>query len=213
MKLLLTFPFLFFLLSFSLCNAQNKIIQLPAPDLSQSKSLLYTLQHRASERNFDTLQLSQQELSNLLWAAYGVNRKESGKRTVPSAMNRQNINLYVFLPQGIFRYDGTNHSLVQISDKDCRTMTGTQEFVKKAATNFVYTAKLSAFEGIGDEEKIIFSSITVGCIVQNVHLYCASAGLGSVARASMQKSELSKLLQLPEDEKIILAQSIGFPEQ
>lgn len=171
---------------------------------------MQALKARKSSREFSPEKLSPQVLSDLLWAAWGVNRPD-GHRTAPSAHNRREIELYVALPEGAFRYDADAHRLDPVAPKDLRAVTGTQDFVGSAPVNLVYVADLSLTAAGSPEEKLVFSSITAGAIAQNVHLFCASEGLATVVRGSIDHAALAKALQLSGERRILLAQTVGRP--
>ncbi|MEJ2568451.1 MAG: SagB/ThcOx family dehydrogenase, partial [candidate division WOR-3 bacterium] len=152
-----------------------------------------------------------QELSDLLWAAFGINRPEEGKRTAPSAMNKQEIDRYVAKKDGLYRYDAEKNSLVQILDEDIRAATGEQDFVKDAPVNLVYVADYSKMGSLSQENKNLYSAADTGFISQNVYLYCASESLSTVVRGSIDRKKLRKVMKLKENQKIILAQTVGYP--
>jgi SagB-type dehydrogenase family enzyme len=154
-----------------------------------------------------------QELSNILWAACGVNRIESGKRTAPSARNWQEIDLYVFLADGVYIYDAKLQSLHPVAGGDLRYLCGIQSFVKTAPLNLVYVSDYARIKfSDNDETKLMWSSASAGFIAQNVYLYCASQNLGCVVRGLIDKSKLAQALKLRADQKIILSQTVGYPK-
>ena len=122
----------------SAISAQN--IKLPAPKKSGGKALMDCLNERQTDRNFDTKQLSLQDLSDLVWAANGINRPESGKRTVPTATNWQEMVLYVATADGIYRYNAEKHELELVKKGDFRKECGPQPFMGIAPVCFIYTA-------------------------------------------------------------------------
>jgi SagB-type dehydrogenase family enzyme len=189
-----------------------KPVQLPAPQLDGGKPLMQALKLRQSSRSFDSKAIPLQELSNLLWAAYGINRPESGKRTAPSAMNWQETDVYVVLQEGTYIFEAKAHYLQPVAAGDLRGSTGSQGFVKEAPLNLVYVADDEKASRVNDENKKIFNAVNVGCIVQNVYLYCASQGLVSVVRASVDRDVLSPLLKLKAAQRIVVAQTVGFPK-
>jgi SagB-type dehydrogenase family enzyme len=206
--------FLFLTISLSISLAQDlKPIQLPLPQTEIGKPLMQALKLRQSSRTFNTKPLPLQELSNLLWAADGINRPESGKRTAPSAMNWQEIDIYVMIQNGAYTYDAKSNSLLLITKKDLREATGKQDFVKEAPLNLVYIADEKRMTRANEEDKIRWSSAAVGFIAQNVYLYCASQGLAVVVRGMVDRETLTKELKLRPEQKIILAQTIGYPKQ
>ena len=187
-----------------------KAIHLPPPQTEIGKPLMQTLKLRQSSREFDSKALPIQELSNLLWAACGINRPESGKRTAPSAMNWQEVDLYIFLPAGVFVYDAKANMLNPIIAKDLRPATGSQEFVANAPLNIVYCADLARVSKASDEDKVLYTAADVGFIAENVYLYCASQGLAVVVRGSVERKPLAEALKLRPDQKIILTQTVGY---
>jgi len=196
-----------------------KLIQLPAPQTEGGRPLMQALKNRHSSRSFREEALTPEVLSNLLWAAYGINRPESGKRTAPSALNWQEIDIYVTLKEGLYLYEAKGHALVPVLNQDIRAETGSfiQPFVKKAPLNLVYVADLARTGGlkgavVSAEEKMLYAAVSTGAIVQNVYLCCASEGLSTVVRGYVDKSELARVMGLREDQKIIVAQTVGYPE-
>jgi SagB-type dehydrogenase family enzyme len=185
-------------------------IKLPPPQLDGGKTLMQALKARHSSRSFADKELSNQTLSNLLWAAFGINRPETGKRTAPSAHNKQDIDVYVATPKGLYLYHAKGHSLEPILADDIRAATGKQGYVAKAAVNLVYVADLKKTSGDSEQQKMFIAAADTGFIGQNVYLYCASAGLVTVIRASIDRPALAKIMKLREDQRIILAQSVGY---
>ncbi len=189
-----------------------KPIQLPQPQTEGGRPLMQVLKDRKSTREFGAGTLSPQTLSNLLWAAFGINRPD-GRRTAPSAMNWQEVSIYVASPAGIYLYDAKTNVLEPVLAGDFRAATGTQSFVKDAAVNLVYVSDLSKTSGAAPSDAEMYTAADVGFIAQNVYLYCASEGLATVVRASVDKSALAKTLNLQQNQKIILAQSVGYPKK
>jgi SagB-type dehydrogenase family enzyme len=200
---------LFMIYIFSAAAQQLKPIQLLPPQLDSGKTLMQALKLRQSSRSFAPDAISQQDLSNLFWAANGINRQESGKRTAPSAMNWQETDIYVVLVEGVYIYNAKHHSLDPIAAGDLRASTGTQGFVKDAPLNIVYVADEEKMAKVSDEDKKLYSALDVGFIAQNVYLYCASQGLAVVVRGSVDRLPLAKLLNLRPSQRIIVAQTIG----
>ena len=187
-------------------------IRLPEPQKEGGRPLMEVLGDRQSLREFRSDSLPVQTLSDLLWAAWGINRPESGKRTAPSASNRQEIDVYVFTAQGVFVYDAVANTLVPVLAEDLRALTGTQPYVKDAPVNLVYVADFSKMGGADDSQKLVTSSTNSGFIAQNVYLYCASEGLAVVVRGSVNKPALEAALKLRPEQKVILAQTVGYPK-
>jgi len=122
-------------------------IKLPMPQMDKGRALMQVLKNRQSLRNIAPDKLSLQELGNLLWAACGVNRPESGKRTAPTAVNWQEIDVYVALPEGLYLYDARGHTLTPVLDEDIRPLAGKQKFVQTAPVVLIYTADFDKMTG------------------------------------------------------------------
>lgn len=190
-----------------------KTIQLPKPQVDGGKPLMQVLKDRKSSREFSSEKLPLQVLSNLLWAASGVNRPDSGKRTAPSARNWQEIDIYVAASEGLYLFDAKAHLLKPILTEDIRALTGPQSFVKDAALNLIYVADFSRIIGASNEEKEFYSAADTGFIAQNVYLFCASEGLTTVVRAMIDRPALGKRMKLRPEQKITLSQSVGYPKK
>ena len=198
----------------SICTGQDAgSIELPAPDMEGGVSLMQALKLRHSAREFSPQMLPEQTLSDLLWAAFGINRPESGKRTAPSAMNWQEIDIYVAMERGLFLYNAEDHALKSVLAEDLRSATGLQPFVADAPVNLVFVADLTKMTRASEEDKAVLGAADTGFISQNVYLYCASAGLATVVRAWIDHEALHKAMGLRDDQKIILAQTVGFPAE
>jgi len=203
--------FIFFLLLPAGTIAQDlKPIELPKPDTTGGKPLMEVLKNRKTSRSFSVDKLPKQVLANLLWAGFGINRPD-GHRTAPSAMNWQEIDIYVVMEEATYLYDAKNNALVPVVMHDLREKTGTQPFVKDAPLNLVYVADRAKMKKASGEDQNIFMGADAGCIVQNVYLYCASAGLATVVRGSVEKPALVKALNLRSEQSVILAQTVGYP--
>jgi len=188
-------------------------LELPKPQTDGGRPLMQVLRDRHSTREFKPDKLPLQVLSNLLWAAFGINRPETGKRTAPSAMNWQEVDIYVALSEGLYVYDAKAHRLNPILADDVRAATGGQDFVKGAPLNLVYVADLARTKDAGAEEKDFYTTIDVGFISQNVYLFCASEGLATVVRGTVDRPALAKLMKLRPEQKITLAQTVGYPKK
>ena len=193
-------------------NAQE-LVQLPEPDKNGGEPLMKCLNERKSSRDYSEKALSQQQLSNLLWAAYGYNRPEDEKRTVPTSRNIQDIELYVFSGEGVFLYDAKAHGLKKILGEDQRKVTGKQPFVKDAAINLVYVSDFDKHSGNDAQGKKVTASVHCGFIGQNVYLYCASEGLSSVFRAWIDPDKIAETLNLPGNKHVMYSQTVGLPKE
>lgn len=188
----------------------SKDILLPKIDLSNSISFMESIAQRHSQREFSDRELSLQELSNLLWVANGVNRA-NGNRTAPSAMNMQEISVYVFLSTGVYLYEVLSHKLKHITCHDYRfLLNGMQDYADKGALGLLYVGQYSKLLRFGEEKAKELIAIDAGIVSQNVNLYCANANLANVPRISMDTKSLSELLQLPSDYLPILNNIIGY---
>ncbi len=197
---------------FSFCRADDaKIMDLPEPRTTGGRPFMEVLRDRKSTREFSKKEIPIQVLSDMLWAAWGVNRPESGKRTAPSAVNWQEIDIYVASAKGLYVYDASEHSLRQVLSEDIRGFTGTQEFVKDAPINFIFVADYSRMGNRSQRDKDFYSAADAGFISQNVYLFCASEGLATVVRGALNRGEMSKKMKLASDQKVILAQTVGYP--
>lgn len=177
---------------------------------------MQALNERQSVRAFTKDNLSQQQLSDLLWAGWGINRADQKKHTAPSARNIQEIDVFVALPGGLYLYVAESHMLKQINSKDLRKLTGTQDFVAEAALNLVFVADLGKLgKKEGDEIKdsdLLSSYSNTSFIAQNIYLYCASANLGCVIRGMVPRDQLAPEMGLRSNQRIILAQTVGVPQ-
>lgn len=210
-KLLLLCILLLLQGSYCLVFAQHiDTLVLPTPNKKGGMPLLETLNLRHSSRQFSDKALSMDQLSSLLWAANGINRPESGKRTAPTARNYQDMDVFVFMAQGVYKYDAIRHVLVLLQKEDHRKATGMQDFVQNAALNLVLVSDLSKMKDTPDEARVLYAGVHAGCIVQNVYLWCASEGLNTVTRASFDATSLAKLLNLSGSQKVVMAQTVGF---
>ncbi len=204
-------------------NAQNKetapmslnkfeTINLLKPDTLGGKPLMTAIKNRKSDRKFQQKNLSLKHLSETLWVANGINRVD-GKRTVPSAMALYPIQTYAVLANGIYLYNPKKHILEPIVQGDYRELAGRQDFVKTAPLNLVFIADYKAYEGkrpIEESRRLWMASLDAGHCSQNVYLYCASEGLKCVVRASVQETELLKLLKLDSKYQFIVAETVGY---
>jgi len=200
--------FLLTLLAFNCLNAQN--IELPAAQKMGGMPLMEALAKRASVRAYDSTEISIQQLSNLLWASFGVNRAD-GKRTAPSANNKQEMDIYVLLKKGAYVYDALNNKLIQITVEDLRSQASDARFAV-APVQLIYVADLSK-RGGDNEGNLRTANIDCGYISQNTYLFCTSEGLVTVARGGFNRDALITKLSLRPEQKILLAHSVGLPKK
>jgi len=186
--------------------------KLPPPDLLGGMPLMQALRQRQSLREFSAQPLTEQALADLVWAAAGVNRPELGGRTAPSAMNAQEIDLYLALPQGLYLYQPESHSLHLAVASDVRAVTGYQDFVDLAALDLIYVADHSRMHLVPAAQRAAYANAAAGAMAQNVYLYCASAGLATVVRAWFDRHALTQAMALSADHQLLLSQTVGVPE-
>ncbi len=187
-------------------------ITLPAPATEGGLPLYEALKNRKTDRSFDnTKELTDKQLSQILWAAQGVNRDKKEKRTAPTAWGNNEIDLYVLLKKGTYRFDAENHSLILVSKEDIREFGGIQDFVKDAPVTIVMVADMSKISQVKDEpSKMAVSQMDAGYVSQNIYLASASEGLVTGARAMIDKKKLGELLKLSASQRVILANSVGY---
>lgn len=185
-------------------------IALPAPDRSGGLPLMEAIAKRRSQREFARTELPLQMLSNLLWAANGVNRDDGG-RTAPSAMHANEIDIYVALPSGAYLYDAGEHTLELVAGTDVRRVTGYQDFVDEAPLDLVYVADHGRMRLIPVGSRESFASVAAGAITENVYLFAASSGLATVIRAWIDREAIAQALGLSHDHEVLLSQTVGFP--
>ncbi len=192
------------------CAAQESR-PLPAPHTSGGKPVMQALQERKSVRDFKSDALSEQQMSDLLWAAFGINRAEIDHRTAPSAQNVQDIDIYVATADGLYLYEAKGQGLKKVGSRDVRPLTSGQPFAKVAPVQLVYVSDYRRMAKVQGEMRALYSGIDCGCIVQNVYLYCASAGLACVVH-ELDRAPLARAMELRPDQHIIIAQAVGYPK-
>ena len=186
-------------------------LALPLPRMEGGKPLMQVLKDRQSSRVFSAAALPIQLMSDLLWAGFGINRVDTGKRTAPSALNWQEVEVYAITEGGAYLYDAKANSLKAVAKGDLRKLTGMQEFVATAPLNLVYVSDTSKMGGTASDGQALYSGADVGFISQNVYLFCASEGLATVVRGLVDRDGLAKALNLPSHKKIIFSQTVGYP--
>jgi SagB-type dehydrogenase family enzyme len=191
---------------------EKTTIQLPKPEFKTDLPLFEALQRRASARAYSPRPLDEQTISNLLWAAYGINRPETGGRTAPSAVNWQEYDLYLTEAAGAYVYRAQTHSLELVTASDLRALTGVQDFVPAAPVNLVLVADLARLGEGSVENKMKHVYEDAGFISQNVYLFCATQGLATVVRASIDVAQLADALGLKSSQRVVLANTVGYPQ-
>ena len=183
--------------------------RLPEPGLLGGLPLMQALSKRQSQRSFSEAALDAQQLSDLLWAANGINRIADQGHTAPSAMNARELDLYVALPNGLFLYEPVGHRLRATVKQDVRRVTGYQDFVDHAALDLIFVADYRRMSLVPAAQRQSYAYVAAGAICQNVYLYCASAGLAAVVRAWFDRPALSQAMSLGTDQEVLLTQTVG----
>jgi len=187
------------------------MIALPAPETAGGIPLMEAFAKRHSAREFDVRQPPLPLLSNLLWAANGINRAD-GHHTAPSAMNAQEIDIYVALPAGAYLYAPAANALQLVAGSDVRRVTGYQDFVDEAPLDLVYVADHRRMTLIPVASRDSFASAAAGAIAENVYLFAAGNGLSTVIRAWINREAIADALGLSHDHQVLLSQTVGFPK-
>ena len=183
---------------------------LPPPRKEAGKPLMQALQARHSTRDYSGRALSEQILSDIMWAAFGVNRA-NGDRTAPYWRHIMVIDVLAAMADGVWFYDPARHVLVRRMSADIRAQTGQQDFVGRAPLNLIYIAHGNRMRDVASEERRLYASVDTGFIGQNVYLYCASEGLASVFRGAVDTRALGRTLGLADGDFVTFAQTVGYP--
>ena len=195
-------------------------VELPEPRTSGGKPLMDAIRERHSTRKYGSTPPSLQELSNVLWAAFGLNRdyagtgiKTTGSHSAPAAHNWQEVGLYVAVKEGLYLYDFMNHRLAGVLAEDIRHLTAHEEqpFVLEVPLLFIYVADLARMDHSDDWDKSVFPWADSAVMAENVYLYCASAGLATVVRAKFERPPLAAAMGLGPDHLITFSQPVGYP--
>ena len=184
-------------------------ILLPPPEKHGGLPLMEALAVRHSSRDFSPNPLPMQLLSNLLWAADGINRTDGG-RTAPSALNAQEIDVFLALPSGAYRYDAAVSELHLVAVSDLRRITGYQDFVDEAPLDLVYVADYTRMHRVPIGQRESYAAVAAGAITQNVYLFAASNGLATVIRAWIDRAAIADALGLTHDQQVLLSQTVGY---
>lgn len=186
-------------------------ILLPAPVKEGGMPLMQALNERHVGRQFNPeKKMDHQTLSNLLWAAFGENRPD-GRRTAPTARNAQDTMIYLALPEGVYLYNAQKNALEEVSKEDIRAKTGKQsEMLADASVVLIYVSDYDKLDFAEGEKKLFYSALHTGSIYQNVDLFAASEGLNTVMLGMVNYEELPTLLKLPENQKVLIVQPVGY---
>ena len=191
----------------------SQSVALPPPGKDGGMPLMQALWQRQSQREFGTQPLPETMLGELLWATAGVNRPALGGRTAPSAMNSQEVDVFVALPSGLYLYDAAAHALRLEVPSDIRGITGYQDFTDEAALDLVFVADHRRMTLVPAAQREAYAFTAAGAMAQNLYLYCASQGLATVIRAWLDRHALAQAMELGADQQVLLAQTVGYPKQ
>ncbi|MDO4859119.1 MAG: SagB/ThcOx family dehydrogenase [Thermoguttaceae bacterium] len=189
---------------------EGERIELPTPRKTGGMPLLDALSTRKTTRVYSSRMLDAQTLSSLLWAAFGISR-EDGRRTAPSALNSQEIQIYVILEGGIYVYEPKEHALERKLEGDFRKLAGTQSYAQSVPVSFVYVADLEK-SLTSPESSESYACVDCGFIGQNVYLFAAANGLSSAFRGSIDRSAIAETLKLKASQRVLYGQSIGYTD-
>ena len=209
-RTILTSVILFCVLSI---QAQElKVIKLNAPDKTRGSAVMKAFSDRQSGREYTNESLRPQDLSDLLWAANGINRAD-GKRTAPSCRDFRDVEVYVVLPEGTYLYDAQAHALNPLTAGDYRgAVAASQDFAKAAPVCIVLAADMTKYDNTSESSKLM-AAIDVGIVCQNINVACAGLGLATVPRGSMDQATLKNVLKLSDMHLLLMNNPVGYPKK
>ena len=191
--------------------AADKVIRLPKPNLNRNSEVMEAFANRHSTREYAAKALTLTDLSDLLWAANGINRPEEGKRTAPSAMNKQDVDVYVVLPEGTYLYDAKAYQLNLVAEGDHRgAVAGGQAFVKSAPVSLLLVSDLSRLGDAKNTHTQLMGAVDAGIVSQNISIFCSAAKLATVPRASMDTAKLKSVLKLTDTQLPLMNHPVGY---
>ena len=204
----------FAILTGSLSSQNTKTIVLNSPDLKRGLPVMEALSLRASAAEFTSKELNLQDLSDLLWAANGINRKEIGKRTAPSALNAQDIDIYMIAKECIYIYDALNHVLNLVVSGDHRDLVaGRQVDVAKAPVILLLVSDISRFKTGEEASKLNWAALDAGIVSQNIAIFCAGVGLQTKPRVSMDQQKLREILHLKDSQHLMINNPVSYKNE
>jgi len=203
---------IFLFLAGGVADAEDlQAIKLLTPALENDKPFMQVAKERKSDRDFSKKELSLQDLSNILWCANGINRPDTGNRTVPSPMNKQDIDVYAVLKEGVYLYEAKSHGLIPVASGDYRKDVGMQSYVAIAPLNLIYVCDLAKLDFLKNpEDQAMTAGIDAGHCSQNVYLYCAAANIGAVIRTSIDRAKISSVFGLQQEQMVVAGQTVGY---
>lgn len=182
--------------------AAQTLQPLPSPETTGGMPVLQAMAGRRSTRSFGDKAVDEQTLSNILWAAYGENRAD-GRRTIPTALNEQDLAVYVAKSDGVWLYDAHKNALQPVAEENILPLFNRQDYMAKVPLVLIY---------VGSDDERGFAAMHAGSAYQNVGLYAASAGLADVVRGYFDHDAVGKALNLPQGQKVIISQAVGWAE-
>ena len=205
---------LFAALAASLSAQETKSIILSQPDTNRGLPVMKALSLRASATDYDTTALKLQDLSDLVWAANGVNRTDAGKRTAPSAMNAQDVDVYVIMKSGTYLYDAKKHQLDLVAEGDLRMLAADrQEVVAKAPVICLLVSDITRFRSGEEASRLVWAAEDAGIVSQNIAVFCAGVGLSTRPRGTMNQQKLAEALKLKPSQHLMLNQPVSYPKR
>jgi nitroreductase len=199
-------------LSTSSAQASAQSIKLPPPGTGGGLPLMQALVKRRSIRAYEERALPDQTMADLLWAAFGINRPESGDRTAPSWRHSIETDIYVCTRDAVYLYEPKAHELRRVLEIDIRGKTSSMVFAATAPIVLVYAADLGRMAEAPREQQVLNAHVDSAIVAQNVYLFCASAGLGTVILGTVDRSGLPKRMGLHDSQIVTFAQPVGYPK-
>jgi SagB-type dehydrogenase family enzyme len=187
-------------------------LKLNAPSKDRGLSVMKALSVRASAREFSDKDLSLQDLSDLLWAADGINRPDKGLRTASSAMNAQDIDIFVILTNGAYLYNAQSNMLVPVNQGNFASQIASQPYVKTAPVNLILVSDISRFKRVDYSSRLTMAAIDAGIVSQNISIFCAATGLNTVPRTGIDIAKVTEILKLRDSQHILLNHPVGYPK-
>jgi len=210
MKRIIIFS-VFLLCAFNIQAQELNVIKLNTPDKTRGSAIMKALDDRQTIREYSSESLRPQDLSDLLWAANGINRPD-GKRTAPSCRNFQDVEVYVILPEGAYWYDAKEHALNPVSAGDHRrAVAGSQEFAATAPMCIVLVADMTKYGNMSEQSKLM-AAVDIGIVCQNINVACAGLGLATVPRGTMDHATLKTALKLTDTHLLLMNNPVGYPK-
>jgi len=205
------FTLVAFLYAFTIQAQELEVIKLNAPDKTRGSAIMKALNDRQSIREYAADKIKPQDLSDLLWAANGINRPD-GKRTAPSCRDFRDVVVYAVLPEGAYLYDAQEHALIPVSAGDYRgAVAAGQAFAKEAPLSIVLVADMTKYGNMSESSKLM-AAIDVGIVCQNINVACAGLGLVTVPRGTMDHETLKSALKLADNHLLLINNPVGYPK-